>query len=79
MAREDLGAADGPAVFAAGRLAEQKGFAVLIDAAARWQDRDPAPRLAIAGEGPLAGALAARRAPRGFRSGSSASAAMSPR
>ncbi len=60
VAREDLGGADGPAVFAAGRLAEQKGFAVLIDAAARWQDRDPAPRLAIAGAGPLAGALAAQ-------------------
>ena len=57
-AREDLGGTDGPAVFAAGRLAEQKGFSVLIDAAARWQGRDPCPRLAIAGEGPLAGALA---------------------
>jgi glycosyltransferase involved in cell wall biosynthesis len=57
-AREDLGGSDGPAVFAVGRLAEQKGFAVLIDAAARWQGRDPCPRLAIAGEGPLAGALA---------------------
>jgi glycosyltransferase involved in cell wall biosynthesis len=59
-ARDDLGGADRPAVFAAGRLAEQKGFAVLIDAAARWQGRDPCPRLAIAGEGPLAGALASR-------------------
>jgi glycosyltransferase involved in cell wall biosynthesis len=59
-AREDLGGADRPAVFAAGRLAEQKGFAVLIDAAARWQGREPCPRLAIAGEGPLAGELASR-------------------
>ena len=59
-AREELGGADRPVVFAAGRLAEQKGFAVLIDAAARWQGRDPCPRLAIAGEGPLAGALASR-------------------
>jgi glycosyltransferase involved in cell wall biosynthesis len=59
-AREDLGGADRPAVFAVGRLAEQKGFAVLIDAAARWQGRDPCPRLAIAGEGPLADALAGR-------------------
>ena len=57
-ARKDLGGADGPTVFAAGRLADQKGFAVLIDAAARWQGRDPCPRLAIAGQGPLAGALA---------------------
>jgi glycosyltransferase involved in cell wall biosynthesis len=59
-AREDLGGTDQPAVFAAGRLAEQKGFAVLIDAAARWQGRDPCPRLSIAGEGPLAGALSSR-------------------
>jgi glycosyltransferase involved in cell wall biosynthesis len=57
-AREDLGGADRPVVFAAGRLVEQKGFAVLIDAAARWQGREACPRLAIAGEGPLAGALA---------------------
>ena len=57
-AREDLGGADRPAVLAVGRLAEQKGFAVLIDAAARWQGRDPCPRLAIAGAGPLADALA---------------------
>ncbi len=33
---------------------------MLIDAAARWQSRDPSPVLAIAGEGPLAGELAAR-------------------
>jgi glycosyltransferase involved in cell wall biosynthesis len=59
-AREDLGGADRPAIFAAGRLAEQKGFAVLIAAAARWQGRHPCPRLAIAGEGPLAGALASQ-------------------
>jgi len=58
--RQERGGADRPVVFAAGRLAEQKGFAVLIDAAARWQGRDPCPRLAIAGEGPLAGALASR-------------------
>jgi glycosyltransferase involved in cell wall biosynthesis len=49
-----------PAVFAAGRLTAQKGFDVLIDAAARWQGRFPAPVLAIAGEGPLAGELGAR-------------------
>jgi glycosyltransferase involved in cell wall biosynthesis len=59
-AREHLGGVDRPVVFAAGRLAGQKGFAVLIDAAARWQGRDPCPRLAIAGEGPLAGALASQ-------------------
>jgi glycosyltransferase involved in cell wall biosynthesis len=59
-ARAGLGEPDRPAVFAAGRLAEQKGFGVLIDAAARWRERDPAPVLAIAGDGPLAGALASR-------------------
>jgi glycosyltransferase involved in cell wall biosynthesis len=59
-ARATLGAAGGPAVFAAGRLTAQKGFGVLIDAAARWQGRDPAPVLAIAGEGPLAGELGAQ-------------------
>jgi glycosyltransferase involved in cell wall biosynthesis len=47
-------------VLAVGRLAEQKGFAVLLDAAAAWQDRQPAPLLVIAGEGPLAAELAAR-------------------
>jgi len=57
-ARAELGGPDRPAVLAAGRLAEQKGFGVLIEAAARWQDRSPAPVLAIAGDGPLAGVLA---------------------
>jgi glycosyltransferase involved in cell wall biosynthesis len=57
-ARADLGPAAGPAVFAVGRLAEQMGFAVLLEAAARWQGHEPAPGLAIAGAGPLAGALA---------------------
>jgi glycosyltransferase involved in cell wall biosynthesis len=59
-ARAALGEAGRPVVFAAGRLTAQKGFGVLIDAAARWQGRDPAPVLAIAGEGPLAGELGAR-------------------
>jgi glycosyltransferase involved in cell wall biosynthesis len=59
-ARASLGEPGRPAVFAAGRLAWQKGFRVLLDAAAGGQGRDPAPSLAIAGEGPLAGALAAR-------------------
>jgi len=59
-ARASLGDGGRPAVFAAGRLTAQKGFDVLIDAAARWQSRRPAPVLAIAGEGPLAGDLGAR-------------------
>jgi len=46
-------------VLAVGRLAEQKGFGVLLAAAGAWQQRDPRPLVAIAGEGPLAGELAA--------------------
>jgi glycosyltransferase involved in cell wall biosynthesis len=59
-ARATLGECDRPVVFAAGRLTGQKGFGVLIAAAALWQGRDPAPVLAIAGEGPLAGELGAQ-------------------
>ena len=59
-ARASLADGGRPAVFAAGRLTAQKGFDVLIDAAARWQSRRPVPVLAIAGEGPLAGELGAR-------------------
>ena len=57
-ARAELGEAGRPVVLAAGRLVEQKGFGVLIEAAARWQGREAAPLLAIAGTGPLAKALA---------------------
>jgi glycosyltransferase involved in cell wall biosynthesis len=60
-------AADGPVVLAAGRLAPQKGFGVLLEAAARWRDLEPAPRLVIAGDGPLAGELRARAAALGVR------------
>ena len=55
-------AAGAPIVFAAGRLAPQKGFGVLLEAAARWRDLEPAPLLVIAGDGPLAGELRARAA-----------------
>jgi glycosyltransferase involved in cell wall biosynthesis len=61
-ARGELAAAGRPVLLAAGRLAEQKGFGVLLEAAAAWQDRDPVPVLAIAGDGPLAGELSARAA-----------------
>ena len=57
--------ADRPLVIAAGRLAPQKGFATLLDAAATWQDLRPVPLVAIAGDGPLAGGLRARAAPLG--------------
>jgi glycosyltransferase involved in cell wall biosynthesis len=49
-----------PLVLAAGRLAAQKGFATLLEAAARWRDIRPEPLLVIAGEGPLAGDLKAQ-------------------
>ena len=55
--RADLGAGDRPLVVAVGRLHPQKGYDVLLDAAARWAGdaRLPAPPLvAIAGDGPLA-------------------------
>jgi glycosyltransferase involved in cell wall biosynthesis len=44
-------------VLAAARLAPQKGFATLLEAAARWRDLQPEPLLVIAGEGPLAAEL----------------------
>lgn len=60
QARMDIGAAGRQVVLAVGRLAPQKGFDVLVDAAARLRNREPPPLLVIAGEGPLAGPLAAR-------------------
>jgi glycosyltransferase involved in cell wall biosynthesis len=42
-----------PVVLAVGRLAAQKGFGTLIEAAARWRDIQPEPVLVIVGEGPL--------------------------
>jgi glycosyltransferase involved in cell wall biosynthesis len=59
--RAELAAGDRPVVLAVGRLAEQKGFGVLLAAAAAtaWQQRDPRPLLAIAGEGPLESELRA--------------------
>jgi glycosyltransferase involved in cell wall biosynthesis len=40
-------------VLGVGRLAAQKGFGTLIQAAARWQRRSAVPLLLIAGDGPL--------------------------
>jgi len=52
--RAELGAGqDRPIVLAVGRLAPQKGFGLLLDAAARWRDVHPEPWLVIVGEGPL--------------------------
>lgn len=58
----DLSPEGRPVVLAAGRLAAQKDFGVLLEAAATWRDLDPVPQVAIAGEGPLAAQLRARAA-----------------
>ncbi|HEV3290410.1 MAG TPA: glycosyltransferase family 4 protein [Streptosporangiaceae bacterium] len=61
-------AGDGqPVVLAAGRLAPQKGFATLLTAAARWQNRDPCPVVVLAGQGPLDQALRAQADATGIR------------
>ena len=51
--RVELGAADRPVLLAIGRLAPQKDYATMLAAARAWTDLDPAPVLAIAGDGPL--------------------------
>lgn len=43
---------DAPLVLGVGRLHPQKGYDVLIAAAARWRGRRPPPLVAIAGAGP---------------------------
>jgi glycosyltransferase involved in cell wall biosynthesis len=63
-ARADIGAAGRPVLLTVGRLAAQKGHRVLLEAAAAWQHRDPVPVLAIAGDGPLAGEVAAQASSR---------------
>jgi glycosyltransferase involved in cell wall biosynthesis len=59
-ARADIAAGGRPLVLAVGRLAPQKGFDLLVEAMIGLRDRDPAPVLAIAGEGSLADQLAAQ-------------------
>ncbi|HTY71121.1 MAG TPA: glycosyltransferase family 4 protein [Actinomycetes bacterium] len=53
--RTRLGLGDDPLVLAVGRLAPQKDYPTLLDAAARW--REIGPVVAIAGAGPLDGQL----------------------
>jgi glycosyltransferase involved in cell wall biosynthesis len=60
QARSAMGAAGRPVVLAVGRLAPQKGFDVLLEAMTMLRDREPAPLLVIAGEGPQAARLTAR-------------------
>ena len=55
-----------PVVLAAGRLAAQKGFGTLLEAAAGWRDLRPEPLLVIAGEGPLEAALKSQAASLGL-------------
>ncbi|GAB3090080.1 glycosyltransferase family 4 protein [Micromonospora schwarzwaldensis] len=59
--------ADRPLILSVGRLHPQKRYDVLIDAAARWRTRVPAPAVVIAGSGPaylpLAARISAARAP----------------
>ncbi|HEY0999843.1 MAG TPA: glycosyltransferase, partial [Streptosporangiaceae bacterium] len=45
-----------------GRLAAQKGFGTLLEAAAGWRDLQPEPLLVIAGEGPLEASLKSQAA-----------------
>lgn len=60
-ARRELGVGDTtPLVGAAGRLVAQKGFGDLVGAMPHVLARVPGARLAIAGDGPLRGALAGR-------------------
>jgi glycosyltransferase involved in cell wall biosynthesis len=49
-----------PIVLGVGRLAAQKGFGTLIEAAAPWQQRAVVPVLLIAGDGPLEAELRRR-------------------
>jgi glycosyltransferase involved in cell wall biosynthesis len=55
-----------PLVLAVGRLAAQKGFSILLEAAALWRDIQPAPLLVIVGEGPLEAQLKDRAASLGL-------------
>jgi glycosyltransferase involved in cell wall biosynthesis len=67
LALDQAFAAARPLILAVGRLTGQKGFDVLLDAAAGWRDLDPWPLLAIAGDGPLAVELRARAASLGVQ------------
>ncbi|MBY8874481.1 glycosyltransferase family 4 protein [Micromonospora sp. PLK6-60] len=66
--RAEFGVAAGqPLILSVGRLHPQKRYDVLVDAAARWRTRRPAPVVVIAGSGPaylpLAARISAARAP----------------
>ncbi|MEU6174647.1 glycosyltransferase family 4 protein [Streptantibioticus parmotrematis] len=58
--RAELGAEKRPLILAVGRLEPYKGHDLLLDAARCWRALDPAPLVAIAGEGSRRAELAAR-------------------
>ncbi|CAG7657462.1 glycosyltransferase family 4 protein [Actinacidiphila bryophytorum] len=58
--RADHGAVDRPLLLAVGRLEPAQGYDLLLDAAERWSALDPAPLVAVAGEGGQRAALERR-------------------
>jgi glycosyltransferase involved in cell wall biosynthesis len=58
--RAELSSTERPILLAVGRLAPQKSYPQLLDAAERWTTLDPVPLLAIAGDGPMREELQAR-------------------
>lgn len=59
--RAELGVGpDTPLVLSVGRLHPQKGYDVLVTAAARWRRRSPTPQVVIAGDGPSYASLSSR-------------------
>ncbi|WP_329180208.1 glycosyltransferase family 4 protein [Streptomyces sp. NBC_01477] len=58
--RADHGALDRPLLLAVGRLEPRQGYDLLLDAAALWSALDPAPLVAVAGEGGQRAALERR-------------------
>jgi glycosyltransferase involved in cell wall biosynthesis len=57
--RAELGLSSGQAlILCVARLHPQKGLPVLLQASSRWAGLDPAPLLAVVGDGPLAATLA---------------------
>lgn len=58
--RAELGVGDRPLLLAVGRLAPQKGYPLLLDAAREWARRPDRPLLAVAGGGPLLSELERR-------------------
>ena len=50
--RAEVGAVGRPLVFSVGRLDARHGYGTVLDAARAWRHLDPAPLLAVAGEGP---------------------------